>query len=472
MDLVNRKIVVVGLGSSGVATARFLINRGARVCATDMAVEADLSPAAMSLRETGVHLELGGHKLETIENADLVVTSPGVPQAAGLLSHARAHGISVVGEMELAARFVREPIVAITGTNGKTTTTTLIGDMLRRSGVSAFVGGNIGTPLISYVDEEVRAQIVVVEVSSFQLDTIDRFHANVAVLLNITEDHLDRYPDMDAYARSKARIFENQRAEDVAIVNGSDKRIEALTKGIASRKLYFSRHSAARREAADEGAVITDKAVLIAPRALKGALSTTVSAPPVADNEPAIPFSAIKLFGRHNHENAAAAALATLAAGGSMSGIKAALADFSGLPHRLELVSAVGGVLFFNDSKATNVDAVVRALESFGEPIVLLLGGRNKGGDFTPLVDGVRRRVKHLVLFGEAREVIDAALGGIVPVASARSMADAVAKASEISSPGDVVLLSPGCASFDAYENYARRGDDFRRCVERLKEAA
>lgn len=472
MDLTNRKIVVVGLGSSGVATARFLIHRGAKVTATDMAAEADMSPAAMSLRERGVHLELGGHKHETIENADLVVTSPGVPQTAGPLSHARAHGIPVVGELELAARFVHEPIVAITGTNGKTTTTTLIGDMLRRSGINVFVGGNIGTPLISYIDGKERAQIVVVEVSSFQLDTIDRFHAKVAVLLNIAEDHLDRYSNMDAYAQSKARIFENQRADDVAIVNGSDKRIETLTKGIASRKLSFTRQSTGRREAAVEGAVITDKAVLIDPQALRRALSTTVSESPVADDDAAIPFTAIKLMGRHNHENAAAAALAALSAGGRMPGIRAALANFAGLPHRLELVAAFGGVRFFDDSKATNVDAVVRALESFNEPIVLLLGGRNKGGDFTFLADGVRRRVKHLILFGEARKVINDALGGIVSVAYARSMMDAVAKASEISSPGDVVLLSPGCASFDMYENYARRGDDFRRCVERLKEAA
>jgi UDP-N-acetylmuramoylalanine--D-glutamate ligase len=471
MDLVNKKIVVVGLGSSGVATAQFLRNRGAAVTATDVAAESDLSPAALSLRERGVHLELGGHQLKTFETADLVVTSPGVPHTAAPLSHARSHSTTVMGEMELAARFVKEPIVAITGTNGKTTTTTLVGEMLTRSGFNVFVGGNIGTPLISYVDRNEKAHIVVVEVSSFQLDTIDRFHANVAVLLNIAEDHLDRYPDIDTYARSKARIFNNQGPDDVAVINCSDTRIAALTAGLAARRFSFSRNVTGRCESVAQGAVITEDAIVFDPRIVNGMQPADVSES-LASEKTVIPFSAIKLFGRHNQENTAAAALAVFAAGGNMAGIKAALKGFAGLQHRLEFVATVGGVRFYNDSKATNVDAVVRALESFSEPVVLLLGGRNKGGDFTILADSVRRGVKHLILFGEARNEIDAALNGIVSAVFAQSMAEMVAKAVEISATGDVVLFSPGCASFDMYENYARRGVDFRRCVEKLKKAA
>ncbi len=471
MELASKKIVVVGLGASGVATAQFLRNRGAVVTATDMAGEADMSPAALSLREKGVHLELGGHNFESLATADLVVTSPGVPHTAAPLSYARAHNITVLGEMELAARFVKDPIVAITGTNGKTTTTTLVGDMLTRSGLKVFVGGNIGTPLISYVDRGEKAQIVVVEVSSFQLDTIDRFRANVAVLLNIAEDHLDRYPDIDAYARSKARIFENQGPDDVAVINGSDRRIAALTENIAARTLSFARNGAGRQKSAGEDAVITEEAIILHPRRVKDVQSDEISRFPAVD-EAVIPFAAIKLFGRHNQENTAAAALATLAAGGNIPGIMAALAHFVGLPHRLEFVATVGGVRFYNDSKATNVDAVVRALESFSEPVVLLLGGRNKGGDFTLLADSMRGRVKYLILFGEARNEINAALRGVVSAFFAQSMADVVTKAGEIAAAGDVVLLSPGCASFDMYDNYARRGDDFRWCVERLRDAA
>jgi UDP-N-acetylmuramoylalanine--D-glutamate ligase len=470
MELANKKIVVVGLGASGVATAQFLRNRGAVVTATDMAGEADMSPAALSLREKGVRLELGGHNLETLETADLMVTSPGVPHTAAPLSYARAHNIAVLGEMELAARFVTNPIVAITGTNGKTTTTTLVGDMLTRSGLNVFVGGNIGTPLISYVDRGEKAQIVVVEVSSFQLDTIDRFRATVAVLLNIAEDHLDRYPNIDAYARSKARIFENQGPDDVAVINGGDTRVVALVDGIAARTVSFSRNLAGRQKCVAEGAVITEDAVILHPRSVYREPSADI-AEKLAVNEAVIPFSAIKLFGRHNQENTAAAALASLAAGGNIPGIMAALAHFTGLSHRLEFVATVEGVRFYDDSKATNVDAVVRALESFSEPVVLLLGGRNKGGDFTLLADSIRSRVKYLILFGEARQEIDAALKGIVSAFFAQSMADVVAKAGEVSATGDVVLLSPGCASFDMYESYARRGDDFRRCVERLKVA-
>ena len=471
MDLENKKIVVVGLGSSGVATAQFIRSRGATVTATDMASESEMSPEALQLRELGVRLELGEHKLKTFETSDLVVTSPGVPHESEPLAYARSLGVTVWGEMELASRFIQEPIVAITGTNGKTTTTTLIGEMLSHSGLKVFVGGNIGKPLIRYVDSQEKAQIVVAEVSSFQLDTIDRFHANVAVLLNIAEDHLDRYVDFDAYVLSKFRIFENQRPDDIAIINGNDLRINKLADRILARRLSFHREESPQSKNLSVHAIITKDSLAID---LKGFAHELFADHPNAGaiDETLIPFSAINLFGRHNQENTAAAVLATLAAGGNMRGIMAALAHFSGLPHRLEFITKVEGVLFYNDSKATNVDAVIRALESFSEPIVLLLGGRNKGGNFAMLADSIQHNVKSLVSFGEARDEIESAFKGIVTSVPAQSMTDVVTKAREIAEPGDVVLFSPGCASFDMYENYARRGEDFRRCVEKLKKAA
>jgi UDP-N-acetylmuramoylalanine--D-glutamate ligase len=471
MDLAHKKIVVGGLGSSGVATAQFIRNRGAAVTATDMAGESEMSPEALQLSEFGVRLELGEHKLKTFETADLVVTSPGVPHESAPLAYARSQGVTVWGEMELASRFIQEPIVAITGTNGKTTTTTLVGEMLTHSGLKVFVGGNIGTPLIGYIDNQEKAQIVVVEVSSFQLDTIDRFRACVAVLLNIAEDHLDRYVDFDAYASSKFRIFENQRPNDIAIINGTDALINMMAERIVARRLSFLREVSTQSKNPLARAIITEDAIVFN---IQGRDHELFGDHPNfgATGEAVIPFSAIKLFGRHNQENTAAAALATLAAGGNMQGIMAALAHFSGLPHRLEFITKIDGIQFYNDSKATNVDAVMRALESFSEPVVLLLGGRNKGGNFAILADSIQHRVKSLVLFGEAREEIKSALRGIVASVLAKSMPDAVSKARELAKAGEVVLFSPGCASFDMYENYARRGEDFRRCVEKLKKAA
>lgn len=470
MQLAGKKILVVGLGATGVATAAFLMKRGAVVTATDSAPEAELKPDALTLREKGVRLELGGSRPQSFETADLVVISPGVPHDAAPIDRCRELGIPVVGEVELAARFIKEPIVAITGTNGKTTTTTLVGEMLKRSGIDVFVGGNIGTPLIRYVDSGEKAEVVVAEISSFQLDTIDRFRPKVAVLLNIAEDHLDRYPDFDAYVRSKGRIFENQGFADFAVLNGSDSRVAETAKDIVCRKLFFCRAGAVPRPAGAEGAVVTDEAIVFHTRLWRPERHSD-TAKTRDTTEAAIPRSAIKLFGRHNIENAAAAALAALAAGGRPTAVTATLQQFGGLPHRLEFVAAIAGVRYFDDSKATNIDAVLRAIECFSAPIVLLLGGRNKRGDFRLLKKSLSRHVKQVVLFGEAGDEIGAALDGAATASRAGSMAEVVATASRIASAGDVVLLSPGCASFDMYENYARRGEDFRRNVEKLEGA-
>ncbi len=439
MQLANKNIVVVGLGMSGFAVARFLKKRGASVIVTDKAEKDKLKAYVPVLREMGVKMELGQHRIDTFEKSDLIIVSPGVPHDILPVKRAALKGIPILGEIELACRFILEPVVAVTGTNGKTTTTTLLGDMLKNSGKKVFVGGNIGNPLIDYVDKGEKAEIIVVEVSSFQLDTIDTFRPKVAVVLNITEDHLDRYSDFAAYARAKARIFENQKQSDVAVFNGLDPFTGSICKDIKSKKLPFYNQ-------------MTDDA----------AINTIFKS---------LDFSSINFLGKHNLENAYAASLAALAIGGSLEGIQSVLSNFKGLLHRLEHVASINGIDFFDDSKATNVDAVAKALETFSKPIILIMGGRDKGSNFQILRDLVRQRVKKLIVLGEAKEDILFALGDITPTKRASSMEDAVLSAYHVASPGDVVLLSPACASFDMYDSYARRGEDFCRAVGKLNKS-
>jgi UDP-N-acetylmuramoylalanine--D-glutamate ligase len=443
------RVLVVGLARSGLAAARFLVRRGAVVAATDRAPAEALAAAAAELAALGVELHLGGHPAAAFEAAEAIVLSPGVPHELPVLARARARGVPVVGELELAGRFIREPIVAVSGTNGKTTVTEMIGRMLAASGRRVFVGGNIGTPLIGYADRPEPAEVVVAEVSSFQLDTIVRFRPDVAVLLNITDDHLDRYADFEAYVRSKMRLFENQTAADAAVLNGADPAIRPRAAAIRARRLFYN--AAGDPEAAAE----------LAGGALRVRLPSGAAH--------AFTLEGFRLKGPHNLENAAAAALAALAAGASPAGVQETLTTFAGLPHRLETVATVGGVAYVNDSKATNVDAVQRALECFERPVVLIMGGLDKGGDFTQLAAAVRARVKRLILIGAAAGKIGAALAGSAPAAAAASMAEAVRRAAESARPGEAVLLSPGCASFDMYANYAARGEDFRRAVAALE---
>ncbi|MCJ7618420.1 MAG: UDP-N-acetylmuramoyl-L-alanine--D-glutamate ligase [Desulfobacterales bacterium] len=442
MELKNKNILVVGLGVTGVATARFLTNRGASVTVTDQKKEQEICSIDPLIRELGIRIELGPHRIETFERADLIVVSPGVSHTILPIRRAKEQGISVIGEIELASRFIAEPIIAVTGTNGKTTTTTLLGKMLEDSGLKVFVGGNIGNPLIAYADIEEKAEIVVIEVSSFQLDTIDTFRANVAVLLNITEDHMDRYPDLDAYVNSKARIFENQRHDDTAVLNGSDPVVCSLSGDILSRKVFFS---------SKEGKDVTISGESI-----------------ISQENMSLLLADFKLPGKHNIENAAAASLAALSAGGTFDGIRSALRKFKGLSHRLEYIDTLNGVDFFDDSKATNVDSVARALETFERPVILIMGGRNKGSKFHTLRDLIDKHAKKLIVIGEAKEDIKADLGNIKPVEAAATMEDAVFKAYHAAKPDDIVLLSPACASFDMYNNYAQRGEDFCRAVANL----
>ncbi len=448
MEIANKKILVVGLARTGIATARFLRRRGAAVRATDMAAEAALGPGVAELRALDIDLALGGHRIEDFTAADLIVLSPGVPHTLAPLQAARGRGVPVIGEVELAARFIREPIVAVSGTNGKTTVTELLGRMLDASGRRVFVGGNIGRPLIGYVDGGQTADVVVAEISSFQLDTIATFRPAVGVLLNITDDHLDRYTGFAAYARSKMRLFENQTAQDAAVLNGADPVIRAQAAAIRSRRLFYNTTEAAENCAAVVGTAL----------ALRRPGHEVVR----------LDLAPFRLRGPHNVENACAAALAALAAGASPLGIQQALSAFAPLPHRIESVAVVNGVEYVNDSKATNVDAVLRALDCFATPVVLIMGGLDKGGNFGLLETAVRRRAKALVLVGNASDTIRAALGGLVPTVQAPDMAAAVGAAAGRAVSGDVVLLSPGCASFDMYPNYQARGEDFRQAVQRL----
>ncbi len=448
----NKRIVVVGLGRSGVAAARFLVNRGARVTVTDRATADTLADSLAALSGLDLQLRLGSHAVDDFTTSDLVVLSPGVPHTLPLLDAVRAKKIAVIGEMELAAGYITEPILAITGTNGKTTTTEMVAAMLRSSGKRVFVGGNIGTPLIVHADDGERVDVVVAEVSSFQLDTCIGFRPDVAVVLNITDDHLDRYASFDAYAQSKWRIFANQRSSDAAIVNAMDPTAAGL---MASHPLRARRQCVADWAVHDGAQIAGDRIVLVDHGRETGGFSLEKSL----------------LIGPHNRENTAAACLAAREAGATDAGIQQVIDAFTGLAHRLETIGWVRGVRFVNDSKATNTGAVKRALECFERPVSLIMGGRSKQGDFLSLRSHVRRHVKTLVAMGEARPEIVAALvaapqQGLV---EADSLADAVAKAFAAAAPGESVLLSPACASFDMFDSYAHRGDQFRKLVEGLR---
>jgi UDP-N-acetylmuramoylalanine--D-glutamate ligase len=461
MQVKDKNITIVGLGRTGLAAARFLHQRGARVLVTDKAAEKELRDAVGALRSLGVRVETGPHRTASFTNADLIIVSPGVAHTIEPIAQAIARGVPVVGEVELASTFIKEPIIAVTGTNGKTTTTALLGQMLIDSGIKTFVGGNIGNPLIEYVSKEQKAQIVVAEISSFQLDTIANFRPKISILLNITADHLDRYPDFEDYADSKMRIFKNQQADDLAILNGLDPVIRIKTKNVKCRRLFFP-----ALNAGEQGAILNGKRIVLKLNKDLAAIRIPQSE---FRNPESLDISKMHLRGRHNFENACAASLAALAAGARLGAIQKTLDHFEGLAHRLEHVATINAVQYYNDSKATNVDGVLRALECFSKPVLLLMGGRDKGGHFKVLQDSIRKHVKELIVMGEAAESIRSALGQQAVTKVAASMQEAVKLAFQDADAQDVVLLSPGCASFDWYSNYAERGDDFRRAVEKMK---
>lgn len=460
MQLKGKKVLIVGLGRTGLAAARFLHQQGARLMATDSADETALGDTVEQLRHMGVDIELGAHSSRVFQESDLIIVSPGVSHTIAPIVAARSKGVEVIGEVELAARFIKAPIVAVTGTNGKTTTTRLLGQMLQNSSMTTFVGGNIGNPLIEYVSSGQKEQLVVAEISSFQLDTIDRFRPHVSILLNITADHLDRYPDFEAYADSKMRIFKNQQADDVAVLNGSDPLIRAKAANIECRRLLFP-----ALQADEQGAVLNGKRIILNMEKFEP-LQTVFQNPIYLD------ITRTALMGKHNYENVCAASLAALASGGTVEGIQQTLVEFKSLPHRIEHVATINNIHFYNDSKATNVDGVLRALDCFSNPVLLLMGGRDKGSNFKTLADSIGKHVKELIVMGEAAGPIKNVLGRRTPTKMADSMDAAVAGAFADANPNEVVLLSPGCASFDWYGSYAERGDAFRRAVEKIKKKA
>jgi UDP-N-acetylmuramoylalanine--D-glutamate ligase len=452
MEFKNKKTLIVGLGVTGKAVLRFLMQKGASITVTDRGKESEMDVDISALRKKGIRVELGRHEIKTFTRADLIILSPGVPHTLTPVVTARENGVPVWGEVELASHFIQQPIIAVTGTNGKTTTTALLGKLLKNSGFKVFVGGNIGNPLINAVDDKEGAEIIVAEISSFQLDTIDTFRPAVAVLLNVSDDHLDRYPDFAAYVKSKNRIFKNQRKEDLAILNGSDPIVRAMGKQIKSKKWFFQNITPGSEKPVP-GATINGKTIFF---------QTTTS------DVNSMILSDILLVGRHNLENVTAASLAAMAFGVTLETIKTTLKEFKGLPHRLQFVTSHQGVSYFNDSKATNLDSVARALDSFNSPVVLIMGGRNKGSDFNILSGRIQKHIKKLIAMGEAKENIKSTLGNIVQTETALSMEEAVSRARGAASTGDIVLLSPGCSSFDMYSNFEERGEDFCKRVKNL----
>ncbi len=445
-DLKHKNVLVVGLGRTGLAAAEFLLQNGAHATITDQLAAEDLGPAVDSARALGCSLALAGHPSDIFSTADLIIVSPGVPLDLPQLTAAKSEGVPITGELELASRFLRLPIVAISGTNGKTTTTELVGDMLRRSGKRVFVGGNIGNPLITILQEAVGFDVAVVEVSSFQLDSMETFHPQVAVMLNISEDHLDRYDSFDDYVASKCRLFENQTADDTAVVPSRDPLIGRRCT-ICSRQLNFSLTKSSAHAYLESEKLISR--VMPGPRRRYN-------------------LRRWQLTGNHNKQNLLAAVLAATCMGATPEAIQKSIDNSRPLPHRMELIYHWRGIRFYNDSKATNVDSVLRSLESFTAPVILIAGGRDKEGSYAPLTSLVRQRVKALVLMGEARFRLAKALGNLSCTVVVDNMAAAVKVALDAAAPGDVVLLSPACSSFDIYDNYQARGDHFRSLVYQL----
>jgi UDP-N-acetylmuramoylalanine--D-glutamate ligase len=464
MDVAGKKVLVVGVARSGVAVARLLAGRGAMVMANDLKPEPLLEREAAELRALGVMLSLGGHPDSLFENADLIVLSPGVPADLAQLDRARRAGIEIISEPELAGRFLAGRMIGITGSNGKTTTTALTGELMRAAGAEVIVGGNIGTPLTSLIEKSSDTTWTVAELSSFQLEMIESLRVSVAVVTNITPDHLDRHGSFENYVRAKHRIFRNQTGDDWAVLNGQDPGVAEMVarEGVNSRKIFFS--SRGPRTRAGGAADIY---------AMDGRIYTTMIDGGVTE---IMPIDEIPLRGMHNVENVMTAMAAVFCAMGIKLGevetLREAARSFKGVEHRIEYVAEIGGVKFYNDSKATNVDSTIKALEAFEGNLILILGGKDKGSDYRVLRELVGERVKQVVLIGAASDKIAEHLEGTRPMTRATSMKEAVAKSMEMARPGDTVLLAPACASFDMFDNYEHRGRVFKEEVLRLTKPA
>ena len=438
-------MLVVGAMRSGLSLTRFLLAQGASVTLTDLKATERLGPEVLELRGRGASLELGGHDEDTFLSADLIAVSPGVPLASPPLLAARRRAVRIVAEVEVASWFLRGTLIGITGSNGKSTTTALCGHLLLRSGIRATACGNLGTPLTEMIATDAPDRVYVVELSSFQLEGIETFHPAIAALLNLSPDHQDRYPDARAYYDAKARLFMNQEPRDHAILNHDDREVGAVAARIAARKLHFSRLGGI-----EEGVFVRGGDFVLR----EGGRETVL-----------MPLADLPLFGVHNQENVMAALLVATLCGVPASRAALEVKSFRGLPHRLEKVGERCGAAWFNDSKATNVGATLQSLKSCGEDIVLILGGKDKGGAFRDLEPLIRERVAHLILMGEARESIARQLGPIAPTTLVVTLAEAVEAAARLAPRGGVVLLAPACASFDQYSGFEERGEDFRHLV-------
>ncbi|MBI2220679.1 MAG: UDP-N-acetylmuramoyl-L-alanine--D-glutamate ligase [Acidobacteria bacterium] len=444
-SVAGQRVVVVGAARSGLAAAHLLAKRGARVTLTDVKPQVE---GAEALVAAGVDLELGGHGADTLARADLVVLSPGVPSRQAAIDVARARNIPVIGEVELASRWLKGRIIAVTGTKGKSTTTTLIGRMLAEGGMRAPVGGNIGLALSAQVEDSTPDTLHVVEVSSFQLEGTGTFHPWVAVLLNFSRDHLDRHASVEEYAGAKARIFANQEPGDWAVINADDPQVLELARGGRARRLFFGGATL------DEGIATTSTAIV---RRSRGR------------DETLVPLSSVKLIGRHLLADVAAAAGVASIAGVAPAAMTRAVEGFTGLEHALEPAGEVRGIRFVNDSKATNIEAARRAIESFDAGLVVILGGRFKGGDFADLREPLAARAAAVIAMGEARGLVTGALEGAVAVREVDTFHDAVRAAYSAASAPGTVLLAPACASFDMFRDYAERGRAFKAEVAALK---
>jgi len=449
LELAGKRVLVVGLGKSGLAAAHFLKERGARVTVSDSR-PATLINELSSLLDEGFIVEAGSHGLLTFRRQDLIVVSPGVPMSTPELMTVRAIGAHIIGELELGAQFLEGEVIAITGSNGKTTTTALLGEILKASGRPTLVGGNIGRPVTAMVAETTPETWSVLEVSSFQLETVETFRPRIALVLNITPDHLDRHGTFAAYAAAKAHITERQTTEDFLVLNAED----APTQGIAAKtraQVYW--FSAQRR--IKQGAFVHGESIFFA--AKEGATP-----------EPVMPVAEIGLAGSHNVENVLAAVCAARLAGVPVETVRKAVAAFRAVEHRVEFVRELDGVRYFNDSKATNVDATAKAIAAFSGGILLILGGKDKDSDYAALAPLLRERVKTVITIGSAAEKIEHQLAGVVKIERAETIERAVALVRERASAGDTVLLAPACASFDQFENYEHRGRVFKELVHGL----
>jgi UDP-N-acetylmuramoylalanine--D-glutamate ligase len=452
MDLKNKHVLVVGLGKSGMAAALFLRDKGAQVTVSDSRSAVALASEIPTLLEAGIMVEAGGHGLLTFRRQDLIVVSPGVPFDMPELKQVRAFALPIIGELELASRFLQGQILAITGSNGKTTTTSLTGKIFAESGRATLVGGNIGVPVIDLIGQSSAGSINVLEVSSFQLETVDRFSPHIAVVLNITPDHLDRHGTFANYAATKARITAQQTHADFLILNAEDPPTQMVAAKTKAQIFWFS-----GRRPIKQGAFVHGDSILFIPS--EG-----------ANAEPVMPLAEIPLKGAHNIENVLAAVCAARLGGVSSESIRASVGSFKAVEHRLEFVAAIHGVEFYNDSKATNVDATKKALEAFAGNVHLILGGKDKDSDYGELGDLLRQRCRIVYTIGSAAEKIERQLAGVVKIVSAKTLDQAIAMASHDAVPGDTVLLAPACSSFDQFDNYGHRGRVFKDLVYELRD--